>query len=193
MACGCCIVLARLDRRSWTPPRMTHDSARARPRHAGAVRNAEADRSQHALLLAALHDPDALVARCAADALGRHPQFENIRPLLGRAALGFGGRHASELHVIRMALRDQLLVDEQFCAAAAGAVEQRSTSKRSRTFALGVPRGSSAKFLLRHLQKYPREPRVVPRITCGTWRVICRKREIGELVEFTRETIQGRC
>src|SRR5438093_65051 len=34
-------------------------------------------------VLAALSDPDALVQRCAAEALGAWPAFENIRPLLG--------------------------------------------------------------------------------------------------------------
>src|SRR5207248_5697525 len=78
--------------------------------------------------IAALSDPDALVQRCAAEALGAWPAFENIKPLLGlrhrveRAAGILPAPSASEtlaahsadthlLYVVRKALRDQLKLD----------------------------------------------------------------------------------
>jgi putative heme-binding domain-containing protein len=54
-----------------------------------------------------IQDPDAHVRRAAADALGRHPRVENIRPLLAaRKAAQPEDGHL--VHTIRMALRDQL-------------------------------------------------------------------------------------
>ncbi len=54
-----------------------------------------------------LKDADANVQRAAADALGRHPAAENIRPLLDLChQVPAGDTHL--LHVVRMALRDQL-------------------------------------------------------------------------------------
>ncbi len=62
---------------------------------------------QHRIVVGALGDPNALVERCAADALGCHPAFENIRPLLdARQRVASDDTHL--LHVIRMALRNQL-------------------------------------------------------------------------------------
>ena len=62
---------------------------------------------QRELALAGLKDEDPIVQRCAADALGTHPQYENIRPLLDAR------EHAPEadthlVYVLRMALRNQL-------------------------------------------------------------------------------------
>ena len=60
------------------------------------------------LALAGLKDADPNVQRAAADALGRHPATENLRPLLDlRHAVPAEDTHL--LHVVRMALRDQLL------------------------------------------------------------------------------------
>ena len=56
-----------------------------------------------------LNDPDPFVRRAAAEALGRHPAIDNIKPLAD-----LWGRTAAEdthlIHVCRMALRDQLAV-----------------------------------------------------------------------------------
>jgi putative heme-binding domain-containing protein len=63
---------------------------------------------QRNLVLAGLKDADAFVRRAAAEALGRHPEAANVRPLLElRHAVPKEDTHL--LHVTRMALRDQLL------------------------------------------------------------------------------------
>src|SRR5262249_45496260 len=62
---------------------------------------------QRQLLIAALQDKDAFVQRAAADALGRHPAAENMKPLLElKAKVPADDTHL--LHVVRMAIRDQL-------------------------------------------------------------------------------------
>jgi len=57
--------------------------------------------------LAGLHDADPVVQRCAAEALGQHPQLENVRPLLdARQAAPLEDKHL--VHAMRIALRNQL-------------------------------------------------------------------------------------
>ena len=59
------------------------------------------------LALAGLRDADATVQRCAADAVGQHPQLENVRPLLdARQAAPADDKHL--VHTLRIALRNQL-------------------------------------------------------------------------------------
>ena len=54
-----------------------------------------------------LNDPDALVRRCAAEALGAHPVFGNLRPLLDlRAKVPAEDTHL--LYVVRKVIRDHL-------------------------------------------------------------------------------------
>lgn len=72
----------------------------------------DADRQ---LALAGLNDADGFVARAAADALGRHPQAAQIKPLL--EALAKCPQDDTHLrHVIRMALRDHLKESNDFAA-----------------------------------------------------------------------------
>src|SRR5262249_41680038 len=63
--------------------------------------------------LAGLQDPDALVERCAAEALGWHPAYENVAPLLAlRHRIPTNDTHL--LYMARKALRDQLNDDAVF-------------------------------------------------------------------------------
>jgi putative heme-binding domain-containing protein len=108
---------------------------------------------QRAWVIAGLHDPDAFVQRAAADALGTHPAFENLRPLLDL-------RHVVPsddnllLHVVRMALRNQLQAPGTWAR-----VPDPSWSERDRRaiadVAPGVPSVEAAAFLLEHLQRWP--------------------------------------
>ena len=64
---------------------------------------------------AAANDPDALVRRCAVEALGQHPQRENLPILLQlRSRVPAGDTHL--LYVVRKAIRDHLIQPDLFAA-----------------------------------------------------------------------------
>jgi putative heme-binding domain-containing protein len=109
---------------------------------------------QHAHLIAALKDKDAFVQRCATDALGRHADVENLRPLLDlRQAVDREDTH--RLHTVRMALRDTLRLP----SAWAKLPEPLSAADRSALadVSLGVPSAEAAGFLLEHFSNGARD------------------------------------
>ena len=105
--------------------------------------------AQRKLAVKALTDSSAHVQRAAADALGSHPNLANVRPLLDL-------RHSSPaadthlLHVVRMALRDQLRNEAHWPFPLPGwnARDEEAIAD----VALGVPSAESARFLLTYLQ-----------------------------------------
>jgi putative heme-binding domain-containing protein len=100
--------------------------------------------AQHELALAALKDPDPLVQRTAADVLGRHPSADNLLPLLDlRSAAPAQDTHL--IHVVRMALRDNLRPPETWKVVASLPPERRAGLA---DVALGVPTAEAAAFLL---------------------------------------------
>jgi putative heme-binding domain-containing protein len=120
---------------------------------------AELDRlpeSQRSLALAGLKDPDAAVRRAAAEALGRHSDTANIRPLLeARFAVHEDDTHL--LHVVRMALRDQLRSNAPWTAIAHEAFS-REDLRALADVAVGVPTLLAARFLVEHLRSDPENP-----------------------------------
>jgi putative heme-binding domain-containing protein len=102
---------------------------------------------QRKLVLAGLEDKDPFVQRCAADALGRHPAPENLRPLLDlRHAAAANDTHL--VHVVRMALRDTL----RPAAAWKHLPELSATDQRTiANVCLGLHTPESARFLLTHV------------------------------------------
>jgi len=108
--------------------------------------------AQHDLALAALRDADAHVQRAAADALGRHPDAaKNLRPLLDlRHTTPRDDTHL--LHVVRMALRDQLRSADAWRHLASETWNARDKWAIA-DVALGVPSAEAAAYLLTHLQK----------------------------------------
>ncbi|WP_435011182.1 PVC-type heme-binding CxxCH protein [Tundrisphaera lichenicola] len=125
------------------------------------------------LVLAGLKDASASVRRAGAEALGRHPSADNIRPLLDLVrSVDPADRHL--LHVARIALRDQLMpsasppvkqaaldpsCDPANEAAAwdklAGLAITPEDEKILADVAPGVPSAESARFLLAYLTKHP--------------------------------------
>jgi putative heme-binding domain-containing protein len=107
---------------------------------------------QRKLVLAGLKDKDPFVQRCAADALGRHPAVENIRPLLDAHKL-VPAKDTHLLHVVRMALRDQLRTPEawKWVATLRFTNEQRDIAD----VALGLPTADAAHYLMGHIQPRP--------------------------------------
>jgi putative heme-binding domain-containing protein len=102
------------------------------------------------LVLAGLKDEDPFVRRCAAEALGRHPAPENVRPLLDlRHDVPEEDTHL--LHVVRMALRDQFRPEkawEQVPRSSWTEADARAVAD----VAAGTPNLGSAQFLLQHLR-----------------------------------------
>ncbi len=109
--------------------------------------------TQHDLALVALKDADANVQRAAADALGRHPNAaKNLRALLDlRHAVPSDDTHL--LHVVRMALRDQLRSSDSWPQ-----LDGETWNERDRQaiadVALGVPSAEAAAYLMAHLQRH---------------------------------------
>jgi putative heme-binding domain-containing protein len=104
------------------------------------------------LVLAGLKDSDASVQRAAADALGRHPAPENMRPLLDlRHTAAADDTHL--LHVVRMALRDHLLAKSAWKHLPLADWSERD-ARAVADVAPGVPTAEAAEFLLQHMQRY---------------------------------------
>jgi putative heme-binding domain-containing protein len=102
---------------------------------------------QRKLVLGGLKDKDPFVKRCAADALGRHPASENLRPLLDlRHQVPAKDTHL--VHVVRMALRDTL----RPVSAWKNLPELSAADERSVVDAcLGLHTPESAHYLLAHV------------------------------------------
>lgn len=102
---------------------------------------------------AGLKDSDPQVQRAAADALGRWPSIDNIRPLLDLLQR-VPGPDTHLRHVVRMALRDQLVSDKVW-----GKLPLASWSERDgqalADVALGVPKAEAAAYLLRAITSRP--------------------------------------
>jgi putative heme-binding domain-containing protein len=105
------------------------------------------------LVLAGLNDGSADVRRAAADALGRHPDVANVRPLLDlRHTVAPEDTHL--LHVVRMALRDQLLYPVAWSKLPLKSLRPRDAQALA-DVALGIPSAEAAAYLLPYVQKYP--------------------------------------
>lgn len=97
-----------------------------------------------------LEDPDALVRRCAAEALGAHPAFDNLRPLL--TALAKADPADTHLvYVLRKSLRDHLKVPAIFEQVLAKKDWSEADQRAFADVALAVPIPQAASFLLARL------------------------------------------
>ena len=105
----------------------------------------------HQLALDGLRDSDALVQRCAAEALASHPDYDNIQPLLALLR-GVPQRDTHLLYVVRKALRDQLLVEEHFKRLAAGQLGGGDAAAIA-DVALGVRSATAGAFLIAHVER----------------------------------------
>src|SRR5262249_29948754 len=109
--------------------------------------------AQHALTLAGLKDGDPFVQRAAAEALGRHPSAANVPPLLElRHRVPAGDTHL--LHVVRMALRNQLTSADVWERLALAQASKRDKAALA-DVSLGTSSPKAAAFLLAYLQERP--------------------------------------
>lgn len=105
------------------------------------------------IVRARLNDADPFVRRAAADALGRHPDVEQVLPLLELwATTDPADTHL--IHVVRMALRDHLLVDGMYAALAPRLADRPDDVLRLAELSLGAPTAASAAFLLQTLSSH---------------------------------------
>ncbi len=125
--------------------------------------------AQKALALAGLRDSDPYVQRTAADALGQHPDFSEIKPLLAErerlAVLPARGdtlappnEDGQLLYEVRMALRNQL-VPEGNLAKLEGEHLDEKDSRAIADVTLGVQSADAGRFLVKYIEgsSEPRE------------------------------------
>lgn len=108
------------------------------------------DGDQRDYVLNGLHDEDPFVRRAAADALGRHPDPSAIRPLLD-AWRGSDPADTHLVHVLRMALRDQLRSADAWANLPSPMGEEGRAMLAD--VAVGVPTVEAAGFLLAYLDE----------------------------------------
>ena len=139
---------------------------------------------QRGLVVGGLNSDDALVERNAADALGQHPEFKNIRLLLD-AREKAAGDDTHLFYVLRMALRNQLRPDGNF--ARLPLPDWSKTDEAAiADVSLGVPSAESARFLLRHLQTQSENREVSANYLRHAARYLP-DAETGALADYTRE------
>jgi putative heme-binding domain-containing protein len=108
---------------------------------------------QRQLALNALNDKEAIVQRCAADALGEHPSPDNVAPLIQlRGQVPAYDNHL--LHTVRMALRNQL-VPEQSLARFSPKQINETEANAIADVCLGIHTPQSGAFLLEYLHQHP--------------------------------------
>jgi putative heme-binding domain-containing protein len=118
--------------------------------------------AQRKAILACLKHKNAHVQRAAADALGRHPSADNLRPLLDvRHAVPSADTHL--LHVVRMALRDQLRSAGNWKVLDKLEGWSERDQRAIADVSLGVPAPEAARYLMAHIQRweYGRDPLVL--------------------------------
>lgn len=101
---------------------------------------------------AGMEDADPLVARCAAEAMGRHPTYEQVGGLLAlRARVPAEDNHL--LYVVRKAIRDHL-ADAGVAARAASATWGRGELGFLLDVAVAVKSAAAADLLLSHVDQF---------------------------------------
>ncbi len=130
-----------------------------------------------------LNDTDAYVQRAAADALGLHPDFQNIAPLIALRNR-VPAQDVQLLHVVRMSLRNQLLIAENFQRLLASPLSE-ADSRAVADVVVGVTNVAAGEFLLKHIQKFSESNEK----TTDFLRIAARyapESQMGELAKFTR-------
>jgi putative heme-binding domain-containing protein len=108
--------------------------------------------AERELVLAGLNDAGALVTRCAAEALGAHPEPANLAPLLElRRRVPPEDSHL--LHVVRMALRDQLRGEPSIPAFALVGQLSEPDQRAIAEVCPGVHNEPAAQFLLGFIKR----------------------------------------
>lgn len=110
-----------------------------------------------------LSDPDAYVRRAAADALSRHPEPANVKPLVELWSKT-PGADTHLIFVARMALRDQLASSGTYAAIARDGLpgDNAESAQRLAEVSLGLPNAEAAAFILQYLTNKPSDLERLP-------------------------------
>lgn len=104
-----------------------------------------------------LADSDPFVRRAAADAVGRHPDSTQLQPLLDLwARTPPDDTHL--VHVVRMALRDNLLAEPSLVATSRRFAGDIDKQRRLADVTLGIRAPKAGSFLLLHLAENANDP-----------------------------------
>ncbi|MFM1801428.1 MAG: hypothetical protein RJA81_780, partial [Planctomycetota bacterium] len=109
------------------------------------------------LVFGGLKDTDGMVRRCAAEALGRGPKAEQVRPLL-EALAECPSEDTHQLHVIRMAIRDHLQ-NPEILASIQGLQLSPAQRDQIADCALGAGTAEAAGFVANYLVEKGNGPR----------------------------------
>ena len=122
---------------------------------------------EQARVASALADPSAPVVRAAADALARHPVFENLAPLLAlRSRVPDEDTHL--VYQVRKALRDALLDEAVFRRFRASSGSDARTLAMVADVCPAIPTAESGGFLLEFLgHRRPSDPGFIDRLRHG--------------------------
>jgi len=140
----------------------------------------------HMLAIEGLKDADALVQRCAADALGQHPDASHVRPLLAlRSKVPADDTHL--LYVVRMALRNQFTTPGTLDGVMAGGTDLTPADRKAIIDVVqAVPTADAATFLLEHLEEVADDSATLTRVLRHAVRY-ANSRAIPPLVEMLRK------
>ncbi|MDA1273604.1 MAG: c-type cytochrome [Verrucomicrobia bacterium] len=142
----------------------------------------------HDAVLRGLRDTDPFVVRGAADALGMHPSYSNVSPLLAaRNSVPAADTHL--LHTVQMALRNQLKAEGVPARLAAAGLSERD-SRTLAAAALGLPFPEAGTFLLHHVENHDETPAELSVYLKHISR-FAPDADRGRLVEFAREHVAG--
>jgi putative heme-binding domain-containing protein len=130
-------------------------------------------------------DPDAYVQRAAAGALGRHPDFANLKPLLNLREK-ISDQDSELLHVARIALRDNLASSNNF-ARVTGVDLSEPDSRALADVSVGIQTPGAGEFLIKHIQKFPENRRKLETYLRHAARFAPAPR-LSELASFTRKS-----
>ncbi|MFM2097160.1 MAG: hypothetical protein RIS70_4284 [Planctomycetota bacterium] len=139
------------------------------------------DASHGAAVREMLSDSDPTVRRVAADALARHPDLANVKPLLAMSET-VDSRDVQLVHAIRIAVRNQLR-EPSVWDGIVGLELKQAQAAQLLGFALAVPSESAASFCLAYLQKQDVEQEMLNRSLAHAARHIAPAR-LDEVAQF---------
>ncbi len=143
---------------------------------------------QRSLAQAGLKDSDGFAQRAAADALGRHPDLENVRPLLALRQHA-PSEDAELVYKVRQALRDQLHAAEVFARLPLPGWSE-ADARAIADVAVGVQSTAAGSFLLGHLQKVSEDRETMVRYLQHAVRFMP-ETDLDTLANFTRTKFAG--